>query len=177
MQEDKIAEISRLVAEHESELCRYAVRLLRDSQLAKDAVQEAFIQYLRNSQGKASVEVANARAWLFKATRNKCLDILKSARHKHETTDENMHEWTDESPAPDEIAEKNDMMEIVRKKLASLPERDRELLCLKLEHGRSYKEISEITGLSISNVGFILHTAIKRLARELQQEGIIDHER
>ncbi|MEN8713450.1 MAG: sigma factor-like helix-turn-helix DNA-binding protein [Verrucomicrobiales bacterium] len=34
---------------------------------------------------------------------------------------------------------------------------------LKFQGDLSYKEISEVTGLSVSNVGFLIHTGIKRL--------------
>ena len=37
----------------------------------------------------------------------------------------------------------------------------------------SYKEISDQTGLSVSNVGYKLHVIISQLSNELQQEGII----
>jgi RNA polymerase sigma-70 factor (ECF subfamily) len=53
-----------------------------------------------------------------------------------------------------------------------LEPRDREIVILKIEHGRSYKEIAEIMGISVTNVGFILHTAIKKLAKSLNTEAM-----
>jgi RNA polymerase sigma-70 factor (ECF subfamily) len=44
-----------------------------------------------------------------------------------------------------------------------LPENQREVIRLKFQSDLSYKEIAEITNLSVSNVGFLLHTGIKRL--------------
>ena len=52
-----------------------------------------------------------------------------------------------------------------------LEPRDREVVILKIEHGRSYKEIAEIMEISVTNVGFILHTAIKKLAKDLNAES------
>ena len=63
-------------------------------------------------------------------------------------------------------------MILIRKKLMELEPRDREVVILKIEHGRSYREISEIMGISVTNVGFILHTAIKKLAKNLNAEAI-----
>ena len=37
---------------------------------------------------------------------------------------------------------------------------------LKFQYGLSYQEIAEATGLKVGNVGFLLHSALKRL-REL----------
>jgi RNA polymerase sigma-70 factor (ECF subfamily) len=39
----------------------------------------------------------------------------------------------------------------------------REVIRLKFMHDCSYQEIANVTGLSIGNVGFIMHTAIKKL--------------
>ena len=48
--------------------------------------------------------------------------------------------------------------------LASLPLREQQLVILKIYEEKSYKEISEITGLTVSNVGYILHHAMKKMA-------------
>jgi RNA polymerase sigma-70 factor (ECF subfamily) len=51
----------------------------------------------------------------------------------------------------------------VTKALDRLSENQREVIRLKFQQGLSYKEISEVTGLSSGNVGFLLHTGLKRL--------------
>jgi RNA polymerase sigma-70 factor (ECF subfamily) len=51
--------------------------------------------------------------------------------------------------------------------VAALPPRQREMVHLKFSEGLSYKEIANITGASVSNVGFILHTAIKSLRQRM----------
>ena len=54
--------------------------------------------------------------------------------------------------------------------LRRLGDRERELVVLKVYEEKSYKEIAEITGLTVSNVGFILHTAMKKLATMLSKK-------
>ena len=51
--------------------------------------------------------------------------------------------------------------------ISKLPDRQQEVLRLKFNAGLSYKEIAEVTGLTSSNVGFILHTAIAKLRQRL----------
>ncbi len=51
----------------------------------------------------------------------------------------------------------------VIKFLDRLPQNQREVIRLKFEGDMSYKEISQITQLSVSNVGFLIHAGIKRL--------------
>ena len=47
--------------------------------------------------------------------------------------------------------------------LERLSPRQQEVLRLRLDAGLSYREIAEVTGLTISNVGFHLHEAIRNL--------------
>ena len=52
--------------------------------------------------------------------------------------------------------------------LKKLPEREQRIVTLKVVDGKSYKEIAEIMGLTTSNVGFILHTTMKKLGQDLK---------
>jgi RNA polymerase sigma factor (sigma-70 family) len=55
----------------------------------------------------------------------------------------------------------------VLKLIGRLPHNQQEVVRLKFQNGFSYQEISRITSLSVGNVGFILHTALKALRSEL----------
>ena len=69
----------------------------------------------------------------------------------------------DASPDPSRAMERKERFEEVLRFLERLPENQREVIRLKFQGDLSYKEISEVTGLSVSNVGFLIHTGIKRL--------------
>jgi RNA polymerase sigma factor (sigma-70 family) len=60
----------------------------------------------------------------------------------------------------------------VRMLLAEMPDEDRSLITLKYNEGLKYEEISRRTGLSVGNVGFRLHHALKRLLDGLRRAGI-----
>jgi len=60
----------------------------------------------------------------------------------------------------------------VRLSVETLDERSRELIRLKFHEGLSYKEISNRTGLTTGNVGYLLHHAIKAIGEELAKNGI-----
>ena len=166
-----MTDITEIIKEREAPLLRYAGRLIRDNESARDVVQEVFIKYVRISQDQSRMKIDNLPAWLYRVTRNMCLDHLKSKRVQLEIPiDENIANFAC-GESPDTTLEKKDAMKLVRKKLMELEPRDREVVILKLEHGRSYREIAEIMGISVTNVGFILHTAIKKLAKDLNAEA------
>ena len=70
--------------------------------------------------------------------------------------------------APGDVAEQKDSMARVLQQLDRLPDNQQDVIRLKSQNELSYREISEITGLTVSNVGFLLHIGLKRL-RELMQ--------
>ena len=47
------------------------------------------------------------------------------------------------------------------------------MLFRSFEDGLSYKEMSERTGLTVTNVGYILHKSLKKLAALLKRSGYI----
>ena len=55
--------------------------------------------------------------------------------------------------------------------LRTLSAREQQLVILKVYEEKTYKEISEITGLSAGNVGYILHHAMKKMSQVLKQDG------
>ena len=54
--------------------------------------------------------------------------------------------------------------------LNTLPANQQEVIRLKFQGELSYQEISQITKLSVSNVGFLIHTGLKTI-REKSQAG------
>jgi len=67
--------------------------------------------------------------------------------------------------------EQEETMSQVLRVMETLPKNQREVLRLKFQCDLSYKEISEITKLSVTNVGFLIHTAIKTLRKEMLTES------
>ena len=77
---------------------------------------------------------------------------------------------TSRVPGPTADLERREESTRMTGRIDALPERDQELLRLKFQEGLSYKQISAVTHLSVSNVGFILHRALRRLRSELATE-------
>jgi RNA polymerase sigma-70 factor (ECF subfamily) len=69
---------------------------------------------------------------------------------------------------PDAALVEAETREMVFRAIDSLRPRAREVVLLKVQEGKSYREIAEITGLSATNVGYILHHAMKALAGKLR---------
>ncbi len=78
-----------------------------------------------------------------------------------------------ESLSPDAEAELAEDSVLLKRLVDQLPQAQRELVKLKYEAGLSYKEMSETTRMSVSNVGVQLHAAIQTLRRLWNNERVL----
>ncbi len=76
-----------------------------------------------------------------------------------------------QSPEATVIA--RDSADKVFRMLDQLPDNQQEVVRLKFQNEMTYQEIADVTGLSVTNVGFLLHTALKRLRELLQSEQLL----
>jgi RNA polymerase sigma-70 factor (ECF subfamily) len=140
------------------ELVRFLHRKVWDPDQARDLAQEAFVRALRDPPERP-------RAWLFRVAANLARDEARTAlrRKRHLTLlVTEAHVTREVAPTPSEEMDRARHRERLRTALASLSERDREVLLLK-EAGLSYTEIAEETGLAAGAVGTTLARARRRL--------------
>ena len=155
--------VAEAVARHQAALLRYAGRLLGDHDRARDIVQDTFVKLM--AQPPASVAGHEAE-WLFTVCRHRALDILRKEGRMNHFEEGETERLRAPDPRPGEELEKEEMRATLLELIDRLPARQQELIRLKFQNGFSYKEISRITALSVSNVGFLIHTAVTRLRRE-----------
>ena len=160
----KPASIVVVFESEESGLLRYAIGLVGRRTVAEEIVQETF---LRLHQCWAEVE--NPRAWLYRSVRNLAINHLRDRKPESELKDDTAA--TDDSPTP-EVMGKNEAIGMMRLLLAEMSEEDKTLLKLKYHDELKYQDISQRTGLSVSNVGYRLHHVLKGLADALRHAGI-----
>ena len=145
---------------HEEALIRYATWLLRDSELARDIVQETFLRLCREDPSKVGERVA---PWLFTVCRNLAFDTRKKEAR--------MTSLGDSEIGVDCHLEQRETVGEIFRLVESLPKNQREVVYLKFQCDLSYKEISEVTSLSIGNVGLLLHTALKSIRKQVLSEA------
>ena len=151
---------------YESGLVRYAAWILGDIERARDVVQETFLRLCKEQPAQISGHLAQ---WLFTVCRNLAFDVRKKENRMSPLTDPETLPAVYDRPGAS--LEQEETMSQVLQMMETLPNNQREVLRLKFQSDLSYKEISEITHLSVTNVGFLIHTAIKRLRKELLAES------
>jgi RNA polymerase sigma-70 factor (ECF subfamily) len=164
---EREAWIRSLLDDHEAALLAYATRLLAgDVERARDVVQDTFIRVLRADATEIQGRIA---VWLFTVCRNRALDVRAKEKPM---LDLDRHGAQPEVQSSDPLVrlEAKDSERHIAVLLDRLPENQREVLRLKFQHGLSYKEIGEVTGHTVTNVGFLIHRGIKTLRERLAVE-------
>lgn len=163
--QDSSAWFQSVLNEFEGPLISYARRITGDLELARDVVQETFLRAFR--QERAELEGHLAR-WLFRVCRNRALDVQRKEQRMSVATDLNLqsvHRGAD----PPQLLETQETNSRLLRLLELLPADQQEVIRLKFQNDLKYREIAEITGQSVSNVGFLLHTGLKRLRESMNR--------
>ncbi len=153
--------LSGAFTRHHAPLLRYAARLTGDADRAQDIVQDTFVKLMAQPSGAVDGHLAE---WLFTVCRHRAVDVLrKEGRMKSLDTLPADALPVAAEPAPAVTLERAETHAALLRLLGGLPPNQQEVVRLKFQNGFSYEEISRITALSVSNVGFLLHTALRRL--------------
>lgn len=160
--------LSDAVKEYESGLTGFAISLLKDHDRAKDVVQDTFISL--NRQDPAKFDGGNLKSWLFTVCRNRCLDLIRKDKRLNPLEDSHLRLVPSEEPEPGSLIELDERHLQIQAYLQRLSENQRDVIILKFQQGMSYAEISEHTGLSVGNVGFLLHAGLKKLRALLPED-------
>ncbi|QDV62951.1 RNA polymerase sigma factor [Crateriforma conspicua] len=148
-----------IVDRFERPLLAYATRMMRgDRQSAQDAVQETFLRLCRADRRKIRSRLA---AWLFFVCRTRVIDMQRTKSPQpieaFETT------LPDPGPPAEQLADESEQCDRLAAMIDRLSDRQQEILRLRMQGGLSYREIAEVTGLTVNNVGVQLHTAVRNL--------------
>ena len=152
------------IKQHESSLLRYAQHFVHDFETARDVVQDTFLQLCRQTDDRIQSHVAQ---WLFTVCRNRAIDICRKEGRMKTAQEDFLVDQTDAAGDPTSAVEQQEAAEGLLEQISTLSGKQQEVLRLKFHAGLSYQEIADVTGLSRTNVGFILHKAIAKLRERL----------
>jgi RNA polymerase sigma factor (sigma-70 family) len=152
-------EFETLYRSSRDDVYAYVATLLRDSELAEDVTAIAFERAYRKRRSFVPRR-GSPRAWLFGIARNAALDELRRRKRSMPLVEEIA---ASDELAIDERAELELRRVALRKALARLTPRERDLVALKFHGGLTNVELAHILQTSETNAGTMLHRTIKKL--------------
>ena len=159
-----------------NELFRLAQRITLNRADAEDVVQETMMK-IWNRREQWS-ELDNIEAFCLTVCRNVALDKMKRADNQNASLEESGEfEHADRSYAanPEEQAVQRDRVELVRKLVSQLPEKQRTCMQLRDMEGKAYKDIAQVMGITEQQVKvniFRARQTIKQRFLQIEQHGL-----
>jgi RNA polymerase sigma factor (sigma-70 family) len=169
---DKDSEISAVVMRERSRLGNFIRKRVGDPAEAEDILQDVFYEFVEEYRLPESIEQASA--WLFRVARNRIIDRFrkKKAVPLSETGDEEEYRLDLALPSPDAGPEaeyaRAMLLDAMREALDELPDAQREVFVGHEIDGRSFKEMSERSGVAINTLLARKRYAVLYLRERLQ---------
>ncbi len=171
--------------EFEGRLTRYALRLLGDLDLARDAVQHTFLK-LCDDQVVGTLRVPSAdngtrsvpttsrlAAWLYTVCRNRATDLLRLHSRERQAETEHSPQATGHEADPAHVVEESDFADLLRRLIRRLPASQREAIDLWAE-GFTYTEIARIVERHEGHVRVLVHRGLKALREHPQVRELLE---
>lgn len=166
--------IPSVLEEYEQPLTRYAAHITGDVERAREVVQDTFLKLCRQKPSQVRDHLAQ---WLYTVCRNRALDVLRKERRMTGISDAQLNLQTRSGPEVPSVLEREEQVAGILNILSTLPSNQQEVIRLKFQSDLSYLEISRITNLSVSNVGFLIHTGLKTIRERAQSQPALGRAR
>jgi RNA polymerase sigma-70 factor (ECF subfamily) len=162
--------VSSVLAEYEQPLTRYAAHITGDIERAREVVQDTFLKLCRQKPAQIRTHLTQ---WLYTVCRNGALDVRRKERRMTGMSEAQLQSQADPGPELSRALEEEEQLARVLNVLNALPANQQEVLRLKFQSGLSYLEISQITNLTVSNVGFLIHAGLKTIRERVWTQPVL----
>ena len=167
-----------LLSRNQSKLFSYILFVVRDEDKANDLFQETFVKVITKLHEKRYVDSGKFSAWIMRIAHNVMMDWYREQRAR------NLIELSEENNLSN--LSKNDILDInvenryvndqimtdVKKMINMLPPTQREVVFMRFYQNLSFKEIAELTGVSINTSLGRMRYAILNLRRMTREHNI-----
>jgi RNA polymerase sigma factor (sigma-70 family) len=176
MMNEQDRQISEIVAEERSRLRNFIRRRVADPRDAEDILQEVFYELLEANN--LLMPIGHVTGWLFRVARNRITDLFRKKKPESFSDtaaadeDDELPQWEDLLPSPDAGPEalyvRRVLLDELELALSELPDEQREVFVAHELEGRSFKELSEVSGININTLLARKRYAVLHLRERLQ---------
>ena len=166
-----------LVYKHKSKIYNFIFSKVFDRDIAEDIFQETFIKVIKNLKNGVYNEEGKFLSWVMRISHNLVIDFFRKSNRmpKFEASDDyDVFQFIkDGSPNAENKMIDNQVIKDLQNLILKLPEDQKEVLNMRLYRDMSFKEIAEITGVSINTALGRMRYAIINMRKMAQENKII----
>ena len=134
-----------------------------DADQADDVVQESFVKLWNNC---AKVSLEKAKGFLYKVATNLATSLKRSEK-VHLKYSERVVKSDLDIESPEFVILEKEFMEKLSDAISSLPEKQREVFLMNRVEKKTYREIAEISGVSVKAIEKSMHKALVKLREKI----------
>jgi RNA polymerase sigma-70 factor (ECF subfamily) len=167
-----------LLNRHQSNVYSYIYFIVRNRELTEDIFQETFVKAIMTIKQGRYTENGKFRAWINRIAHNLIIDNYRQEKNEQTISNDeceidlfNNYKLS-EGTIEDEMV-KEQIFKDVRKLVNYLPENQKEVLLLRYYQDLSFKEIADITGVSINTALGRMRYAILNMRKMAEEKNMI----
>lgn len=167
-----------LLSRNEVKLFSYIMFMARDQEVANDIFQETFLKVVSKLQNHEYSVNGKFGGWLLRIAHNVMMDMYRGQRYKYVVESKDDNDLSNISG--DDLLETNaevnliniQVLSDVRKMMDQLPTLQREVVYMRYYQQLTFKEIAEVTGVSINTSLGRMRYALLNLRRMAKKHDV-----
>ncbi|MBT3301695.1 MAG: sigma-70 family RNA polymerase sigma factor [Bacteroidetes bacterium] len=168
--------LRQIINRHQSKLFSYILFLIKDRALAEDVFQDTFVKVINTLKSGKYKEEGKFYQWVVRIARNLVIDHFRKVKKMPLITDSSGNDLMAslkivQYNREDEIIH-DETISVLKKLIQSLPKEQKEVLILRHYADLSFKEISDLTNVSINTSLGRMRYALLNLRKMLVKHNI-----
>ena len=171
-----------LVERHQERIFGYLMGMVRDRDVANDLFQETFLRVIRAMRSERGSYERQGRwiGWVMRIARNSALDHLRRRKKWRDVDDGEDSYWermADDGPTADVRYVHKQETALLEECIERLPAEQREVVLLRHETDLTFREIADLTGVSINTALGRMRYALINLRKMMSEAARDDVQR
>lgn len=167
-----------LLERHKDRVFTYIYHAVRNEELANDIFQDTFVKAIMTIKQGRYIENGHFPAWITRIAHNLIIDYYRQvkAENLQSTDDEDVNILNRKELADGTIEDSMVTTQIhndIRRLVGALPANQREVLVMRYYKNMSFKEIADVTGVSINTALGRMRYAIMNMRRIAEEHNIV----
>jgi len=167
----------KLIHRHKNKVFAYISLYIRDQALAEDIFQDTFLKVIQSVKSGRYADNGKFISWVMRIAHNLIIDHFRRIKQMNTISNDNYESdlFNSKSFAEDNVEDdmiKGQIRKDIRNMISHLPDDQREVVILRHYAGLSFKEIADITDVSINTALGRMRYALINMRRIMVEKKI-----